>query len=626
MNFKKIALLFALPLILASCDTNNVTSSTSGSTTSNTTSSSTSSEVLPNIDVFTTITEIFNYLNKDGLALEILNGTSFNRTLKTFEQSIFSNIETIDVQNGTSYSNNALTVEGNVTQRSYNSTDNTIEEETTDNYKGLVSLEENVIYSIVDYDIGKENDMVTHVDFTSNMQAQLDTLTSTNGVATLVDYYNTYLSSQIISGFDDIDANIDTSDGSFSYDISKSWTENYSSGSIGVGVNVFIKFNLDGIMTEFSFIYQESQFLLDEDGNETSESIVIYSIDDQFKISLGEKTTYDYSFLNVKDYFLIDFDVEFYVSELPSTPDYILQDGYTLQTERYVYPVAKDVSPIKALNTDLEIIESSNQDVLSISEYGSVKTGSVEGESIITITNVDKTVTKQFTITTKAPVMDHINAYIIGDYHYVGDTEYISIFVYPDNTKQNIEIINHTPNIVTVSDTVDEYGNYNVTYLASGELHLTVRCKENPDVYTDIIFDVYEKLPIEDVASNLIGTWIDSMLDENGTNLIGNGAKIEFFDDNSGQFTVLTDNTGLLFEVNKPYEFTYSYELPSEDSNYDCIEINISTITTSGEYLEVIYDINTFRLSLDGTHAELSMFSNNFYGGSFTSNMLKQSV
>ena len=151
MNFKKIALLFALPLILASCDTNNVTSSTSGSTTSNTTSSSTSSEVLPNIDVFTTITEIFNYLNEDGLALEILNGTSFNRTLKTFEQSIFSNIETLDVQNGTSYSNNALTVEGNVTQRSYNSTDNTIEKETTDNYKGLVSLEENVIYSIVDY-------------------------------------------------------------------------------------------------------------------------------------------------------------------------------------------------------------------------------------------------------------------------------------------------------------------------------------------------------------------------------------------------------------------------------------------------------------------------------------------
>ena len=245
-------------------------------------------------------------------------------------------------------------------------------------------------------------------------------LTSVNAASTLLSYYDTYLSDQIIKGFDDIEPTIDTTNGSFSYQIKQSWTETISSIDFGYVCNIDILFDKDGNLLEFDFEYSEHQFIIDEvTGDTTEESFVIYSINDNTTVTLGTKQTYNNDFLNPLDYFMTDFVPAIYAYEVSGeTP--ILQDNDSIAYDCYLIAQVKEVTPINALDTDLTISASSNSNVIRVSNGIASSVG--EGTTTLTITNENKTISKTLQVTVKAPSMERIEANIYSQYHYLNDT------------------------------------------------------------------------------------------------------------------------------------------------------------------------------------------------------------
>lgn len=612
MHLKKVALLVATSLLLVGCNNNGTSSSSIINSSTSSSTSSSNEDILPNIDVFYSITDIFAYLETDGLDLEVENGVSFEKNMSQFEQTQYSSTTISDVSSGTSYFDTTLTVNGTQTTTRNNGVNETTQK---DNYKGITTLLDNKIYSIVDFENGKENDYATSVDFTSSMSNYLLELTSVNAASTLLSYYDTYLSDQIIKGFDDIEPTIDTTNGSFSYQINQSWTKTISSIDFGFVCNIDILFDKDGNLLEFDFEYSEHQFIIDEvTGDTTEESFVIYSINDNTTVTLGTKQTYNNDFLNPLDYFMTDFVPAIYAYEVSGeTP--ILQDNDSIAYDRYLIAQVKEVTPINALDTDLTISASSNSNVIRVSNGIASSVG--EGTTTLTITNENKTISKTLQVTVKAPSMERIEAKIYSQYHYLNDTEDIYVTVYPDNTLDSFEIINNTPETAKLNGP-DENNYYSVTNIALGDVKLTVRCVNNPDISTTIEYEVIEQKSKEEVIANLIGTWYGPMLDQNNENYIENAAKIEFFDDNSGQFTCQSDNTGMLFVPNQPYQFTWSV---NENSSYtDRVEILISEITVDW----TVYDYNTMWLWLDGKSAYLQLTCTDFFGANVLSDLVKE--
>lgn len=117
MKTTKYIPLFLSSLILISCgEAKDSTTITSNPTNNTTQTNSTPSIEKPKFNAPTTITSLFNYINTEANSLELKDGASFSRSQSSYEVGVYSIIESDLEEQGKSYSNDALVIDGNKRQ------------------------------------------------------------------------------------------------------------------------------------------------------------------------------------------------------------------------------------------------------------------------------------------------------------------------------------------------------------------------------------------------------------------------------------------------------------------------------------------------------------------------------
>lgn len=594
-------------------------SSSSPSSSSNPSSSSSSVEesVQPDI-VFDSITDVFNYLSNDGTDKEKEHAVSYEKNSHSYETSVFSYVETDIHETGTSYSDRAFAAEGQETvKRIYDYKD---PETTKDSYKVLRQDLDGTFYDVIDYDSGMERDSATREKITA---AQAQERTALTSVDSLLALYQRHLKSQIIAGADAIEPTIDKKTGESIYEIEKSYRDTIEGFTYSYIISCDLTFSKDMALTHFVFDFQEYSDDVDEMGNPTGTSSLFAQVKEEQTIVYGEKSPYDGKGLSPLDYFMTDFAIQLQYSD-GIMPTYNDVDASAFPYDSYVHVRAIDVQPSKALDTTLSITASSDPKVISVTTYedGTYMAKAIgEGETTLTV-KAENGMEKTIDVTVKAPQLSSIRVESYSPFHYKGDTEDIYIYLEPENTLEEIEVISETPDLLEVLQ--DENGYYSVRFKEVGDGVLTVRSKTRPEeMKTSVTFHIQEKLSEEEVQKSVIGTWTGSLPDMNNVTTIENAVEFTFEEGGKGTFTLKSDDTGYTFPTGQKFDFTYEFT----PSTYpDRIRMDMSSITyVSDNGFKTTYDSNGGYFYMTGKDAmvTLSISDPNYYSWTLNVDLVK---
>lgn len=265
----------------------------------------------------------------------------------------------------------------------------------------------------------------------------------------------------------------------------------------------------------------------------------------------------------------------------------------------------------KALDTELTIISSSDNSVISIDSYGIVKSKNI-GKTILTIQSKSG-IQKQLEVTVVIPSISKIE---INSYNpfYFTDTDYnIHLNINPDNTPYEIEVTSDKPELVTITPEDDYW--YKLNFKEKGTYNITAKSKSNPTVSCTKEFEVQgPKKTDEEIKASVVGTWKADLMDANGINTIKDAVTVIFNEDKTGTLTFNSNKTGYTFELNKPYEFTYDFTTSSYNDRP--IKVTMSSIILDHGAVTWTYDKNYAEFYQTGEDS-LNTFSstnNNEYG------------
>ena len=609
--------LFLLPfLFLTACSENKISSSLSTSSTSkedsslasspeSSSSSVSSAEPIVPEKTFSTIHELFSFLEGEGKEILKERGVQYNRIGKHYETSLYSIHETDVTEEGRSYSDSVLT--GSGTERMKVTYDYKDPEETSDTYQLYRGVKEGTYYDIVDYGEGKERDTAMKE---SLKEEEIKEKTSLSSIDSLLSLYENYLESQIIIGFDDIAPVIDAETGESTYSIQKSYQDVILGTTSFFGVDCSLTFSPEMELLSFSFDYQERVPALDEEGNETAETVLYEEVREEQDITYGTKTEYDGTGVNPTDYFLVDFAVQIQSS------DGIMPDRYDADKDNFpygelVHARAVDVLPEKALDTELTIVSSSDQKVISVTSYDSGNYVRAVGEGTTTLTvQAQNGMKKTIDVTVKAPALESIEANTYSKFHYKGTKENLYIYGKPENSLDEIQVVSDTPELIEVRKDGEDYSLY---FKEVGEGQVTVSSVKNPEVKDVLDFHIQEKKTIEEIKASAVGTWTASLPNGDTGEEIPDAATVVFNQDGTGSLTIHSDDTGYTFPVEKELPFTYTLE---ESYSDDRIEVKMSTITFVSEAgFEYVYDQNDgyFYATGEDSYLTFGMSDPNFF-------------
>lgn len=265
----------------------------------------------------------------------------------------------------------------------------------------------------------------------------------------------------------------------------------------------------------------------------------------------------------------------------------------------------------KALDTELTIISSSDNSVISIDSYGIVKSKNI-GKTILTIQSKSG-IQKQLEVTVVIPSISKIE---INSYNpfYFTDTDYnIHLNIDPDNTPYEIEVTSDKPELVTITPEDDYW--YKLNFKEKGTYNITAKSKSNPTVSCTKEFEVQgPKKTDEEIKASVVGTWKADLMDANGINTIKDAVTVIFNEDKTGTLTFNSDKTGYTFELNKTYEFTYDFTTSSYNDRP--IKVTMSSIILDHGAVTWTYDKNYAEFYQTGEDLLITFSStnNNEYG------------
>ena len=602
---KSIFLTPILLLSLVACggpagggENSSSSSNSSISSDGNDSSSNSSSSISPSV-IFDTLTSLMNYVNGDGKTLEEEGAVSYERNATYFESVLFGTDTTTIQEQGTSYNSLSFRALGQETVVHEEEDFPEYNETTKDSYEILRTVEDDTFYQVVDYGEGKERDQATRTNYSEALRPQVEEITSTNTLSVLADFYDTYIASRVVPGFDDITPDIDEN-GNSAYSESFIWSSSTSYGSeINHGAEIYVVLNAEGQITTFTISYEEQE---NYDGN----SETIASIIEQYIITYGEKTAYPGDGLTPSDYFLESFDIQLFWNDRVSVENFPA-DADNFPYGQYVEVEATNVYPAKALDTELTIVDSSNQDVIKITTYeGYAPTIQAIGAGQTTLTvRSEGGIEKTIDVTVVVPSASEISINVYLEHKYVGETTTVYVYLTPDNTLDTYTLTSSD----NISLTIDEDGYYNATFLNAGEAYIEGSVVGHPEVKDRIEFVIEEKRTHEELEANLIGQWSGWLPHESTGEVIENAVTVEFSDEQNedgtykGSITFNSADTGFTFEPHKPYEF--SYNAPTFD-DYDVMSVEINPFTfTSMNGFEVTYDRNYARFEPNGVDANI---------------------
>ena len=557
----------------------------------------------PDITPFTKISELTKYINETVPALEQKNGVTFEREFIYSYEDIYATITREIKETGTSYSNDTLVIKGERTlSRDYPEDDYLEDEKETDTYDSITSLKDGVYYSVVDYKESNDNDDSYKEDYNAENESKYKENTSLSTYKNLSSYLDDYVKGKYVTNgaSDKVTSTVDTTSGNFVTTFTMTDETENEYGKYLTEASFTVNFLKNGNFAGFLFEYDEYAYGYDELGNYTDETFLISSITEKITLGYGDKTEYDFSELDPVDYFMTDFDVNVCVFDTilgESTPADINAFPY----DEYISVEATNVAPEKTIDKDLEIVNSSNQEVI-VESYGQFKAIGL-GKTTLTVKSTYG-LTKEIEVTVVAPDLTAISPRFTSELHFVGQDETLYIDYESENTLDKFYIKNLNEDVVNVGeieDLVDGIACADLEFLNAGKATLEFYREKDNRLLNTITFEVVEALSDEEMKSNLIGTWYGDLENTHTGEMIKEAVKIEFIDDSKAELTLLSDDTGFTLDVNKPYELNYSFkENAATESRKDRMEIEFSDLKFMVADKEYIYDSNAGFYYRDG--------------------------
>lgn len=557
----------------------------------------------PDITPFTKISELTKYINETVPALEQKNGVTFEREFIYSYEDIYATITRDIKETGTSYSNDTLVIKGERTlSRDYPEDDYLEDEKETDTYDSITSLKDGVYYSVVDYKESNDNDDSYKEDYNAENESKYKENTSLSTYKNLSSYLDDYVKGKYVTNgaSDKVTSTVDTTSGNFVTTFTMTDETENEYGKYLTEASFTVNFLKDGNFAGFLFEYDEYAYGYDELGNYTDETFLISSITEKVTLGYGDKTEYDFSELDPVDYFMTDFDVNVCVFDTilgESTPADINAFPY----DEYISVEATNVAPEKTIDKDLEIVNSSNQEVI-VESYGQFKAIGL-GKTTLTVKSTYG-LTKEIEVTVVAPDLTAISPRFTSELHFVGQDETLYIDYESENTLDKFYIKNLNEDVVNlgeIEDLVDGIACADLEFLKTGKATLEFYREKDNRLLNTITFEVVEALSDEEMKSNLIGTWYGDLENTHTGEMIKEAVKIEFIDDSKAELTLLSDDTGFTLDVNKPYELNYSFkENAATESRKDRMEIEFSDLKFMVADKEYIYDSNAGFYYRDG--------------------------
>ena len=557
----------------------------------------------PDITPFTKISELTKYINETVPALEQKNGVTFEREFIYSYEDIYATITREIKETGTSYSNDTLVIKGERTlSRDYPEDDYLEDEKETDTYDSITSLKDGVYYSVVDYKESNDNDDSYKEDYNAENESKYKENTSLSTYKNLSSYLDDYVKGKYVTNgaSDKVTSTVDTTSGNFVTTFTMTDETENEYGKYLTEASFTVNFLKNGNFAGFLFEYDEYAYGYDELGNYTDETFLISSITEKVTLGYGDKTEYDFSELDPVDYFMTDFDVNVCVFDTilgESTPADINAFPY----DEYILVEATNVAPEKTIDKDLEIVNSSNQEVI-VESYGQFKAIGL-GKTTLTVKSTYG-LTKEIEVTVVAPDLTAISPRFTSELHFVGQDETLYIDYESENTLDKFYIKNLNEDVVNVGeieDLVDGIACADLEFLKTGKATLEFYREKDNKLLNTITFEVVEALSDEEMKSNLIGTWYGDLENTHTGEMIKEAVKLEFIDDSKAELTLLSDDTGFTLDVNKPYELNYSFkENAATESRKDRMEIEFSDLKFMVADKEYIYDSNAGFYYRDG--------------------------
>lgn len=557
----------------------------------------------PDITPFTKISELTKYINETVPALEQNNGVTFEREFIYSYEDIYATVTREIKETGTSYSNDTLVIKGERTlSRDYPEDDYLEDEKEIDTYDSITSLKDGVYYSVVDYKESDDNDDSYKEDYAAENESKYKENTSLSTYKNLSSYLDDYVKGKYVTNgaSDKVTSTVDTTSGNFVTTFTMTDETENEYGKYLTEASFTVNFLKDCNFAGFLFEYDEYAYGYDDLGNYTDETFLISSITEKVALGYGDKTEYDFSELDPVDYFMTDFDVNVCVFDTilgESTPADINAFPY----DEYISVQATNVVPEKTIDKDLEIVNSSNQEVI-VESYGQFKAIGL-GKTTLTVKSTYG-LTKEIEVTVVAPDLTTISPRFTSELHFVGQDETLYIDYESENTLDKFYIKNLNEDVVSVGeieDLVDGIACADLEFLKAGKATLEFYREKDNKLLNTITFEVVEALTDEEMKSNLIGTWYGDLENTHTGEMIKEAVKIEFIDESKAELTLLSEDTGFTLDVNKPYALNYSFkENAATESRKDRMEIEFSDLTFMVADDKYVYDSNAGFYYRDG--------------------------
>lgn len=560
--------------------------------------------VEPNFQLFESVTELFNYLEVEGVNLEATFASAYSRVFESYEQGMFQVTEKNIDETGTAYQNKVLTIDGIISTAKFG---DEFLPDTQDQFtfKQIAILDEktDTFYKVLDHEDGKENDGYFKENRTPEHEGEYEIETGTNTIRTTLRYYDSFLKPYVVEGFDTIQPEIDNTDGSVIYRIEDTQKVSTDSYVIQSTLAFDFVFNKDGILTSHAFEFEEN------DITDPSEPVKYSSVFDRFDLTLSEKTEYDGSFLNPLDYFLTDYQINL-VAKNTYDPDMVEVDPKAFPYDYIVEAQAKNVVPEKALDTNLEIVASSNEEVIKKTTYSdgtSIFKAIGEGDTVLTIRS-ESGIEKRIDVTVDAPNMEKIEIKVYSSVNYVNEKTGLYIITTPENTIDEYVVNNLTPDIITVIQ--DDRGYYDALNLKEGIAKVEVYSKKNPKIRDEVSYKITTKLSQEEALQRFIGTYTGDLPHESGNYYIEDAVTINILNDHEAEFIFNTNQLGHYFIKDHAYKVTYELNTTNKYTHF--LEFFFSPIETeSPTGIKFIYDNIVARFYMNGINYSFQIATNN---------------
>ncbi len=462
-------------------------------------------------------------------------------------------------------------------------------------YTAFSGKYENMYYEIKDYEGGKEDDKASRktIQTESNdgdISLEDVTIYSTMNASNYANFYLETYFVPVLSGTYSLTATETKNDFRYTLNAESSKTDEF--GETRTVSNISLDFLKDGFLKSFEMQFTMYAKDYDEEGTLGNE-YVYTKVTDTCQIERGKRQKAPQTPKIVPtNYWLTDYEIQLQANMLLSTTDC---DADDVPVDFYILAKAINVTPELAIDTKLEIIDSSNQDVISVSSVGVVK--SIGGGTTTLTVRSESGIEKTIEATVKVPDATSIRIEIYSSSFFVGEEYNIFTYVTPENSREEYDYTVSNDNARII---MDKDNDPVLVCEKAGEVTITATSKTNPSISASKTVTITQKLTVEEVKANIVGTWVD---------VENNQQKITFHSDNTGHFT--------FFEDNKQQDYDFKWIIKESQTNSDNLLVTITT--TMGNYND-----NECSFLLDGTKMQTYFTNVDMYYLVFKADFIKE--